>query len=227
MKKRSKKLEILDLDNIHSHYIFQNLKELEVINTYLGGFKISIEGLNYFINDNSKKYLVADLGCGGGDFLKYASDYFYKKNFNIDFLGYDLKPECISYAKKICTNNNNISLIQKDFDEIFYAKNKPDIVHVSLFLHHLEENKIINFIQKCIDNKIKLVINDLERHPLAYHSISIITSILSKSELVKNDAKLSVAKGFIDNDWKEIFKNFNTKITILKRFPFRYLILIE
>ena len=48
------------------------------------------------------------------------------------------------------------------------------------------------------------VINDLHRNFLAYHSIKILTNIFSKSYLVKNDAKLSVLRGFDKAFWEKI-----------------------
>ena len=47
-------------------------------------------------------------------------------------------------------------------------------------------------------------INDLHRHPLAYHSIRILTSLFSKSYLVKNDAPLSVLRGFKKKELEDL-----------------------
>ncbi len=57
-------------------------------------------------------------------------------------------------------------------------------------------------------NSIKgFFINDLHRHPLAYYSIKLLTTVFSKSYLVKNDAPLSVARGFKASEWKKILKS--------------------
>ncbi len=39
-------------------------------------------------------------------------------------------------------------------------------------------------------------INDLHRNAIAHHSIKLLTTLFSRSYLVKNDAPLSVLKGF-------------------------------
>jgi hypothetical protein len=44
--------------------------------------------------------------------------------------------------------------------------------------------------------QVAFLMNDLHRHPFAYFSIFFLTNIFSKSYLVKNDAKLSVLRGF-------------------------------
>ena len=68
-------------------------------------------------------------------------------------------------------------------------------------------------------------INDLHRHWLAYYSIQNITRIFSRSYLVKNDAPLSVARGFKKDEWKELMKNAGIQnYSISWRWAFRYLI---
>ena len=65
--------------------LFQNLKELEFINKYLGGHSISIQGINEVVIDRSKKYNIIDIGCGGGDSLKAIAAWSIDKNIKINF----------------------------------------------------------------------------------------------------------------------------------------------
>jgi hypothetical protein len=69
-------------------------------------------------------------------------------------------------------------------------------------------------------------INDLERNWIAYYSIKLLTAIFSRSHLVKNDAPLSVARGFKKKEWHSIFQQANfTSYSIQWKWAFRYLIL--
>ena len=73
---------------------------------------------------------------------------------------------------------------------------------------------------------IGFFINDLHRHPLAWYSIKGLTSLFSKSYLVKNDAPLSVARGFKKNEWKEILKAAGISNYFLTwKWAFRYLVI--
>jgi hypothetical protein len=51
---------------------------------------------------------------------------------------------------------------------------------------------------------IAVIINDLHRHWLAYHSIKLLTRFFSDSYLVKNDAPLSVWRAFQRNELKRL-----------------------
>ena len=66
--KRSYKKELLDLDTIPFDDIKKAMEELNVINTYLGGHAITIEGFKSLLKDKTN-ISVCEIGCGGGDNL--------------------------------------------------------------------------------------------------------------------------------------------------------------
>jgi len=74
---------------------------------------------------------------------------------------------------------------------------KPDIVFSSLFCHHFDDQQVAELMKWMKANsRVGFFINDLHRHPFAYYSIKWLTKFFSKSYLVKNDAPLSVLRGF-------------------------------
>jgi hypothetical protein len=84
---------------------------------------------------------------------------------------------------------------------------KPHIIFSSLFCHHFKDEELVFMLRWMQGNtSTGFFINDLHRHPLAYHSIKLLTGIFSKSHMVKNDAPLSVQRGFVRRDWERFFK---------------------
>ncbi len=223
-KHRSYKKELLDGSNIPFADIAQNMKELEFVNAHLGGHSITIKGFKKLAGQH-KKISVCEIGCGGGDNLN-ALYFFCKKNkINAHFIGIDINDECISYAKNKC-KIENIHFITSDYRNADFKNNKPDIIFSSLFCHHFSDGELITMLQWMKDNSaIGFFINDLHRHPLAYNFIKYATKIFSKSYLVKNDAPLSVLRGFEKNEWKNIFEKAGiSNYTIQWQWAFRYLI---
>jgi hypothetical protein len=101
------------------------------------------------------------------------------------------------------------------------------VVHAALFCHHFTENELVGFIQLCNTHKAIFIINDLARNPIAYYAIKLLTRLFSKSPLVKNDAPLSVLRGFKKAEWKAILERANSKNYVLKnRWAFRHLLII-
>ena len=94
--------------------------------------------------------------------------------------------KAIRHIDFICADFRDARLLQK-----------PDIIFSSLFCHHFSDDEVKDIIEwKYEYSKLGFFINDLHRHPLAYHSIRLLSQVFSKSYLVKNDAPLSVEKGF-------------------------------
>ncbi len=226
-KHRSYKKELLDEAVIDKADLYQNLKELEIINSKLGGHKISIDGVAAVVTDKSKQYNLIDIGCGGGDSLKALDIWANSNDYQLGLNGIDLLPDCIAYAQKNCAPYPEITFTCADFRTVFSMSKKVDIVHASLFCHHFTEKEIIEFILLCNNNGAIFVINDLERNPIAYYSIKILTGLFSKSVMVKNDAPLSVLRGFKKTEWRSILQQAGIKkYTIQNKWAFRHLITI-
>lgn len=225
LKYRSNKKELLDGDNIPKEDLFQNLKELDTINTLLGGYKITFSALKKILK-NKTSFSLVDIGCGGGDTLKHINKWAKQNNQPINLFGIDIKPVCIEYSNKNKTNEN-ITFICDDYRNVFNHIKQVDIIHACLFCHHLSEFELIELVQFANKNKATLVINDLERNVIAYYAIKILTKLFSKSYLVKNDAPLSVARGFKKQEWIGILKKAGAaNYTVQNKWAFRHQVIV-
>lgn len=224
-KERSSKKELLDADDIPDKDLFQNLKELDIINALLGGYRMTFSALSKVLKRN-KPYTIVDIGSGGGDTLKRIFKWNQTKNYNISLCGIDLKQTCVDYSVNI-NPNSEIKFICDDYKNIYNHLPKVDIIHACLFCHHLSDNEIIELIQFAQMNKSTLIINDLERNAFAHYSIKLLTRLLSKSYLVKNDAPLSVLRGFKKSEWTTIIKESGAKnYSINYKWAFRHEVII-
>lgn len=227
---RSYKKELLDKDDIPFEDIRKNMEELNTINTWLGGHKITLAGIKHFIDryNSKKKISICEIGCGGGDNLKAISNYCSKKKIPVNFTGIDIKPECIAFAKQQYPHLDT-NWITSDYKLVMFGEDKPDIIFSSLFCHHFTEEELEVMLPWMKKNAtLGFFINDLHRHTLAYYSIKCITSLFSKSYLVKNDAPLSVARGFTQHEWAAIFSKAGIhNFTIDWKWAFRHLIICK
>ena len=225
-KYRSYTRELLDADDIPEKDLILNLKELDTINHLLGGYSISFNALKKVLPKNKQTVLV-DIGCGGGDTLKRINEWSSKNNYDTALVGVDLKPVCIDYCLENNALNPNIKFVCDDYRNITKHVPKIDIIHACLFCHHLTEQQIIELITFARTNKITLIINDLERNPIAYYSIKLLTRLFSNSYLVKNDAPLSVMRGFKKKEWQQILQQSGAaKYSILNKWAFRHEVIV-
>jgi 2-polyprenyl-3-methyl-5-hydroxy-6-metoxy-1,4-benzoquinol methylase len=222
---RANTRELLDEDDIPFADIRKNMEELEVINTWLGGHVITVAGFKALLGSR-KSVHVCEVGCGGGDNLKAIAKWCGKKGIDVRLTGIDIKDSCVDYAQ-INLKGLNAHLITSDFRDVQFQE-KPDIIFSSLFCHHFTNEEIVKMLHwKKEQSNLGFFINDLERNPLAYHSIRLITKWISSSYLVQNDAPISVTRGFSRKDWSAILDTaaLSGSSAIHWRWAFRWLIL--
>jgi SAM-dependent methyltransferase len=224
-KKRSLKKEFLDRTDIPFADIAVNMRELEFINSYLGGHSITIKGFKSLLKEK-KQISVCEIGCGGGDNLNVLYQFCKRNKIDAKFIGIDINKECIEYARQN-SKIEKIDFIISDYRNVNFENKNPDIIFSSLFCHHFTNDELITMLQWMKNNStLGFFINDLHRHPLAYRFIKTITRLFSKSYLVKNDAPLSVLRGFTKKEWKNIFqKACIPNYSIRWMWAFRYLII--
>jgi 2-polyprenyl-3-methyl-5-hydroxy-6-metoxy-1,4-benzoquinol methylase len=226
-QQRSYQTELLDRNDIPFEDIKRNMQELDFINRKLGGHNITLDGIVALIKDQmafNSKLLIVEIGCGGGDNLRAIRNWAERIHLHVHLEGIDINPECIAYAKAL-KRNRGIQFVRSDYKDITF-KQKPDIIFSSLFCHHFAEDELIFMIQWMKQNsRLGFFINDLHRHWLAFYSIKILTRLFSKSYLVKNDAPLSVRRGFKRREWNAIFREAGVRTFKCKwRWAFRWLI---
>ncbi len=231
LSKRSLEKELLDRDDIPFEDIKQNMKELDFINTHLGGHQITIKGIKSFfpqLTGQSTNHLtICEIGCGGGDNLRAIKKWCTQQNIAVSLTGVDLNPHCIAYAKSR-KENEGIEFIVSDYSSVSFQQ-KPAIIFSSLFCHHFTEaNLKIQFQWMKENAMLGFFINDLQRHVLAYHSISMLTKLFSKSYLVKNDAPLSVLRGFTKRELTYLLqKSEINHFKIQWKWAFRWLLIYQ
>jgi SAM-dependent methyltransferase len=223
---RSYEKELLDRNDIPFADIEQNMRELNFINTHLGGHAITIAGFKKLLG-NKKQITVCEIGCGGGDNLWAIHHYCNKNNIVASFIGIDINADCIAVAKSKL-GAANARLIVADYKSVHFNEDKPGIIFSSLFCHHFSNEELL-FMLAWMKTRATdgFFINDLHRHPLAYYSIKFLSSIFSRSYLVKNDAPLSVKRGFKKKDWQQLMNKARIQqYDIYWKWAFRWLLVV-
>lgn len=229
--KRSYERELMDLPFEKKEDFFTNLNEIELINKLTGGPPHTFSTLKKLIAKAPKKEVleIVDIGFGAGDMLQYILDRQHELPCKVKLIGVDLLPEAKEYAVKYHPSlASNVEFHVCDYREYMKAKSKVDIVIAGLFCHHLTDEQLVEFFGYIHQyTSIGGIINDLARSPVAYYGIKIPTQLFSKSRFTKNDAPLSVLRGFHRNELEAILKEANVKDYSLKwKWAYRYLLTI-
>jgi hypothetical protein len=75
--------------------------------------------------------------------------------------------------------------------------------------------------------RTRIIVNDLHRHAVAYFSIRVLTSLFSKSRMVRNDGPLSVRRAFRPGELMEIARQAKVPARIYRSFPYHLVLVAD
>ena len=190
-----------DLD-FSGEELAQTLKELKIVNRLLGGNHVLTNGLEKLVKKSPQPhYHIADIGCGRGDMVKVMAKWAEKHRIQATFHALDANPHIIAQARENLRGFPNVHFHVADVFEADLGLDQLDIITCTLFTHHFTDPQLVEMLMNFKNNsRLGIVINDLHRHPVAYHSIKFLTGIFSKSEMVRNDGPISVLRSFTYRD---------------------------
>lgn len=226
--RRSTEKELIDYPADKTE-IVKNLKELDTFNKITGNNLVVLKKIENLITDRNKKYHLADLGCGGGQFLLDAYEYAKKHNLNLKLTGVDNNNIAGNYFKERIKNIPEIISIESDYKN-FLNENTTgiDFIYSSLFCHHLNNEELLELINQASELKATLIINDLLRSKAAYYAAKLLTTLFRGTRLARNDGPLSVLRAFTEKEITDLTIKANSCSSFFYRISFfRFLLIIK
>ncbi|NJO70233.1 MAG: methyltransferase domain-containing protein [Bacteroidetes bacterium] len=218
----------MDQPGIPPDQLRENLLELDKLNRYLGGHYVTLQGVKKLLGEKNRVYKIVDIGCGSGDTLKYLARWARKHHYRFDLTGVDNNIHAIKHLKQHCKGFPEISGVVSDYKDYGQNGMMIDIYISSLFCHHLNNEALISLFRQFKMARRGFVINDLQRSPVAYYLVWLVTRILKGTELAKNDGPLSVRKAFTRNELEQLLQEASVRnYSIERKWNFRFLITVR
>lgn len=220
--KRSYEKEIMDDFSINDDRVDDALSEIKLVNKFLGGVSTSNTGFRFLLNHKKLSTLkVLDIGSGASDIFEALQ----KRYPNLSVYSLDRNERICEVIKA----EKTAIPIYGDAQNPPIKKESVSVVHASLFLHHFTEEGKKEIIKSSLAiAKNGLIINDLRRSVWALIGIKLLIFLFSKSSMVKNDASLSVKKGFLKSELIDMFKSIKIiNYKIKRKWAFRWLVVIS
>lgn len=202
------------------------MMQLFRINQFFGFFRDTVAVLKKTTGLAS----ICDIGCGNGLFLLHLHQIFPQ----MKMLGLDISAEAIQCAHNLQTQWQKNLLATQNIEFVLdklplnLADNSVDVILATLVCHHLSNEELIIFLRKISRSARQIVIlNDLHRHFLSYYGYALITPWLFPNRLIRHDGLISIRRGFIYQEWRNLLQQAGIENFQIKwRFPFRWQILI-
>ena len=151
LRHRSYEKELMDGDNIPFSAMQQTLKELNAVNTWLGGHAITLKAVKGLRKENVP-FTICEIGCGGGDNLQAIYKKYASSNVQVRFIGIDINEQCIAYAQQQYPHLP-CKWICSDYALVNFEDVKPAIIFSSLFCHHFTDEQLV-FMLKWLQKKL-------------------------------------------------------------------------
>jgi hypothetical protein len=228
-KQRSDATEIMDDFSISGKILHKTLDTLANINKWLGGNKVTLNGLKKVIKNHPKNVpiTIIDLGCGGGDILRKVSKYGKKEGYIFKLVGVDANKDTVHYARELSKDYPEISFVACDIFSDAFESLQYDVVLTTLFLHHFKEDQIISMLSSLKKKaKLGIVINDLHRSFMAYCLFKLVC-ITIKNKMIIEDGLTSILRGFKRDELENFSKKLQVTPQIKWKWAFRYQWIIQ
>lgn len=193
--------ELMDDPEVDEASHHRALRELSMINRWLGGDRVSRRGVERILPyvPPGRPVSVLDVGAGGSDLSRALAPL--DRQFEITAL--DLNARAGDFARN---QGRPVRVIVGSAHALPFDERTFDIAHASLFLHHCPDQQARELLQNLSRiARYGIVINDLHRHTLAYASIFLLTRLFSGSALVRHDAPVSVRRAFLRRELVALF----------------------
>jgi len=186
-------------------------RELKIINEWLGG----IRAIRRFLPHDSN-LLMLDVAAGGCDVSEALLS-----RMSCRVVALDLNPRGLKLAKLAWP-------VAGDALQLPFRNKTFDVVMASLFFHHLTNEDCSQVLQEMWRiAKRRVLVNDLHRHPVAYFSIRVLSTLFSTSRMVRHDGPLSVRRAFRPEELLAIAKRAGIPGRVYRSFPYRLVLVAD
>lgn len=228
---RSAEAEIMDDFELKGNELEKTLTDLDKINKWLGGNKITLSGVKKIIAEFPERgnFHIADIGCGNGSILREIARWGRANGYKFQLTGIDANPFAIEICEKMSTEFEEISFKTLDIFSKEFQTFNCDILLCTLTLHHFKNKEIANLLS-FFNNQIKLgiVINDLHRSKTAYRLFQAFCAVFINNEIARKDGLISILRGFKKEELIEFSNKLNnTTSQIHWKWAFRYQWIIQ
>lgn len=170
---------------------------------------------------------VLDIACGGGHVAVGLARRLARAGMAADVLGCDISEAALNYAKTLAAKARvkEVRFVQLDVLRDAWPTGF-DIVHCSLFLHHLADQDAVATLRRMKDAAERLVIvSDLRRTDLGYLFAWVGTRLLSRSRVFHVDGTLSVEAAFATAEARTLAEQADLPDAVIRNcWPQRFLL---
>nr|MBA3544365.1 methyltransferase domain-containing protein [Chthoniobacterales bacterium] len=187
--------EWMDRPQLVSDELISDLGNLRALNRYFGSYRLVDFFLRRWIR-RGDKVRVLDLATGSGDIPRRVVEFARAVGATIDIDAVDFQTSTIEIARQLSLEFPEIHYHCADIHQ-FGANGSYDIVLFSLALHHFSHEEAVQLLRRCRAlSRSRVLVADLQRGWFAKIGVALLTSVVFREPMTRNDARVSVERAF-------------------------------
>lgn len=190
--------ELLDAADCDPQLACSSYRFMRLVNRFVGGTEVVKNFLAKEISkhDRNRRVRVLDIGSGTCDIPLAITEWARRKSRRIEFTCIETNETALEMAAENIKRSRYDSIELKNEDILeFHPQRHFDYAIGSMFFHHLQDNQVLEIIERLRSYVLKgVLINDLRRNSISYAGCFVVVCLLPRG--VKHDALLSIRKGF-------------------------------
>lgn len=146
---------------------------------------------------------ILDIGAGSGDVNRLLLRWASANGIEIKLTLADRTEEACEEARQLFRDEPRVEVMQCNLYDL--EPGSFDIVTGTQFVHHFSPAELPSVVGSMLRaSKTGVVINDIHRHWIPWLAVWLTARLISTNRYIRNDAALSVAKGFRAEDWRHL-----------------------
>lgn len=187
--------EWMDKPDCDKDLLFNTYRQFKTINKLLSGWKSIYKAhIKPVLEQTTEPVSILDIGCGGGDIIRYLDDLCKKDDYIVTFTGIDPDQRSMEYLTGLDWPEN-ITFYPTPSADLVTKNQRYDIVISNHLLHHLDPK---NLRSVCKDAEQlasqKVLFSDIERSDMGFASFKLIAPLLFRNSYIVQDGLISIKK---------------------------------
>jgi 2-polyprenyl-3-methyl-5-hydroxy-6-metoxy-1,4-benzoquinol methylase len=188
--------EWLDEGRLSAAEVAANLRDLALINRFMGGAHSVLAHLPRVL-PRREPLQVLDIACGAGDVLRALARELRRRGRRLSAVGVDANPHVLAHARTNSSDLPEVHWVRADARRLPFPPRTFDLVVCSTFLHHLSPAEAPAFLRRAASlSRGWLLVADLTRSSSAAAGFALLAPLLRFSPVTRHDGAASLRRAY-------------------------------
>jgi 2-polyprenyl-3-methyl-5-hydroxy-6-metoxy-1,4-benzoquinol methylase len=222
---RRESLELLDRPEAVLADLPQNLRDIRLLNRWLGGAAIATRSV-FSLLGPKKHATLLDVATGSADIPVALLNAAGRDGKSLDITALDISPPVLEQARDVI-GEKQVRIVRGDARALPWPDSTFEIVLCCLALHHFEPVEATSVLSEMWRvSRYGIAVVDLRRSYAAYACTWLVTRVLVRNRITRHDGPLSVLRAYTPQELSGLARDAGLgRIEITRVFPFRQVLI--